>query len=148
MSNINKALYKYQKNQIDASGLAKIVGEEYHAIQDFYSHSNFIEIYKSIYGETKLSDIPTLQEAMSQDKFKKFAVKLKKELRTGVYPGTDENSHKEMNHDLGAGSSYEGKVPEVEGKEVNWNTRAAYAAATKATSQVNDKVEKVIINEN
>ncbi|WP_426063176.1 RHS repeat-associated core domain-containing protein [Flavobacterium sp. DSP2-3-1] len=144
MDNIETALYSYKKNQINAEGLAKIVGEEYHAVQDFYSHSNFIEIYKDVYGETKLSDIPTLQEAMSQDKYKKFAGKLQKELKTGIYPGTDKDSHKQMNHDLGAGSTF-GSVEEVKGKEVNWNSRAAEAVATKATKKVNDKVEQAIL---
>jgi RHS repeat-associated protein len=144
MNNVETALYKYKKGQINVDGLSKIVGEEYHAVQDLYSHSNFIEIYKDVYGETKLSDIPTLQEAMSQDKYKKFAEKLKKELRTGNYPGTDKDSHKHMNHDLGAGSVF-GSVEEVKDKEVSWNSQAAETVATKATKQINDKVEQVIL---
>ena len=144
-NNIDNTITKYNKGEIDVNNLAKVVGEEYHAIQDFYSHSNFIEIYKDIYGETKLSEIPTLQEALSDEKYIKFAEKLKKELKTGVYPGTDKNSHKRMNHDLGEGSVFDG-LEEVKDKEVNWNSRAAEAVATKATKEINDKVEKSILN--
>jgi hypothetical protein len=48
-----------------------------------------------------------------------------------------------MNHDLGDGSIFD-MVPEVKGKEVNWNTKAAEAVATKATTQLNDKIESEI----
>ncbi|CAM3829425.1 RHS repeat-associated core domain-containing protein [Flavobacterium branchiophilum] len=142
---IETAINSFKNNKIDAVGLAKVIGEEYHAIQDFYSHSNYIEIYKEVYGETAFSKIPTLQEALSDSKYEIFADKLKKDLKTGIYPGTGENSHKGMNHDIGCGSSYEGSVPEVEGKKVNWNTRAAEKVATRATKQINDKVENAIL---
>jgi hypothetical protein len=49
-----------------------------------------------------------------------------------------------MNHDLGAGSVF-GSVEEVKDKEVSWNSQAAETVATKATKQINDKVEQVIL---
>lgn len=126
------------------------IGQIYHAVQDFYSHSNYVEIYKSIYGETDVTLIPTFKEAMTLTKYKVFATALQKSLKTGEYddknPKTDANSHKGMNHDVGAGSEYENNsfVKEVQGKIVNWNSRAAEAAATKETLLLNLKIEAEI----
>ncbi len=132
----------YSRDVVDEKQLGAVVGEYMHAIQDFYSHSNYIEIYEKVYGETDLSKIPTLQEAMSSKEHKKFAQLLKKELKTGTYPGKGKGSHKDMNHDLGEGSNmvYE-NLEEVKDKKVDWNSRAAEAVATKATIELNDKIE-------
>lgn len=111
------------------------VGKNLHAIQDFYSHSNYIELYESVYGQTDVSKIPTLMEALNNKKYSNFADVLKTDLVTGRFPGTGEGSHREMNHDVGAGSNYTSIVPETKGKKVNWNTRAAEAAATRASKE-------------
>jgi hypothetical protein len=87
--------------------------------------------------------IPTMDDIKSSSKYSKFLALIKTDLVTGEYPGKGDGSHKQMNHDLGAGSSYS-LAPEVMGKEVNWNSRAAEAVATKATIQYNGKVEKSI----
>ena len=142
--NIDDLMGIYSKKLIDSESLGNSIGEDFHAVQDFYSHSNFIELYEKVYGQTELSKIPTLQDALSQKEHKKFAALLKKELKTGEYPGEGEGSHKKINHDLGKGSAYEKfdfVVEEVKGKDVNWFSRAAEEVATKATKQLNDKIE-------
>jgi hypothetical protein len=39
---------------------------------------------------------------------------------------------------------FEDFLPEVKGKSVNWNSKAAEAVATKATTIINDKIESQI----
>lgn len=119
------------------------MGNFYHAIEDFYSHSNYIELYEKTFGQTSIDKIPTYSDVLSDAKYKDFANLLKKELHTGEYPGEGNNSHKMMNHDLGAGSQYD-FVGQVKDKSVNWNSRAAEAVATKAVIQYNNKVESQI----
>lgn len=132
---------------LSAKGLGDGVGEYYHAIADFYSHSNYIELYESAYGQTSISKIPTINEALSNKKYSKFASLLKASLVTGQYSEevhlTNASSHKQMNHDLGAGSMYSG-LEDVKDKEVNWNSRAAEAVATKATVEYTYKIEQNI----
>jgi len=140
---IDALTIQYKSGKITASHLGKEVGEYFHAIQDFYSHSNYIELYKQMYGETDFSQIPTFQEAISLDKYKDFANLLKDNLKTGTYPGEGEGSHKDYNHDLGKGSIF-WFLPEVKDKSVNWNSKAAEAVATKATTNLNDKIESVV----
>ena len=62
-----------------------------------------------------------------------FAALLKTDLKTGNYPGKGLGSHKEMNHDVGAGSNYTWLVPETRGKQVTYESKAAEAVATKAS---------------
>jgi len=141
---VEDILSSFDKGVIDAKDLGNKVGEVFHAVQDFYSHSNYIELYEEVYGQTDVTEIPTIEEAMSSKNYKKFARVLKDKLVTGNYPAEGEGSHKEMNHDLGKGSMYSEIVDQVAGKEVNWNSGAAEAVATKATKELNDKIEKKI----
>lgn len=142
---INDLLNQYGKGGINATQLGQGVGEYYHAIADFYSHSNYVELYESIYGQTSLDMIPTLEDVQSNSKYSKFSELLKTSLVTGEYPGEGEGSHKSMNHDLGAGSNLIfSNVPEVRNKKVNWNSRAAEAVATKATVQYHGKILKKV----
>ena len=143
IKNINAAVNQYKNGKISSDGLGKKTGEYFHAIQDLYSHSNYVELYEQKFGQTDVNLIPTIQEAMTQEKYKDFASLLKKELKTGVYPGKDKGSHKDLNHDLGKGSRY-GFLPEVKDKSVDWNSKAAEAVATKATTVLNDKIENQI----
>ncbi len=140
---VNSLVDKFKAGEITAEDLGTKVGESFHAVQDLYSHSNYIELYEKIFGQTDVDEIPTLEEALTSKNHKSFAKLLKEELRTGEYPGDGSGSHKDMNHDLGDGSIFD-MVPEVKGKEVNWNTKAAEAVATKATTQLNDKIESEI----
>ncbi|MFD2561872.1 RHS repeat domain-containing protein, partial [Aquimarina rubra] len=140
---IRQILEKYESGKVTNYELGRNIGEYFHAIQDFYSHSNFIEIYEEVYGQTSVDDIPTLQEALTLKEHEKFANILKKRLKTGNTTHDEgQGSHKEMNHDLGGDSSVWKEVtPGTKGKTTNWNTKAAEAAATRATIQVNDKIE-------
>ncbi len=130
-----------------STGLAigKEVGIKLHAIEDFYSHSNYVEIYEKIYGQTDVNIIPTLEEVINNKKYESFNEALKTDLKTGEYPGTGEGSHREMNHDVGAGTRYH-FMKEVRGRKVTWNSRAAEAVATRASSQylgdVKSKIEE------
>lgn len=134
----------YKEGKISASALGDKVGEQFHAIQDLYSHSNYIELYKAMYGETDITTIPTIDEVQSSEEYKEFNALLKTSLKTGNYPGTGPDSHNSMNHDVGAGSNY-WFVPEAFKKsKVTWNTKAAEAVATKASIQLNDKIESNI----
>ncbi|GHT17512.1 hypothetical protein FACS189429_1760 [Bacteroidia bacterium] len=146
-SNINKSIdnlvSQYTSGKLSAAQLGDGVGNFFHAIADFYAHSNYIELYESMYGQTSFDKIPTLQEALSNTNFADFADLLKNNLKTGQYPGEGEGSHSDLNHDLGAGSFWD-FLPEVNNKEVNWNSRAAEAVATKATARYNNQVESNI----
>lgn len=142
-SKLSSIVTSYKSGDLTAEQLGDQVGEYYHAVQDLYSHSNYIELYASIYGETEFKDIPTIDEAMSNNKYSAFAKLLKSDLKTGTYPGEGEGSHHDMNHDLGFGSKYT-YVPEVKGKKVTWSSKAAETVATKATKQINDKIESDI----
>ncbi|TCJ16389.1 hypothetical protein EPD60_07555, partial [Flaviaesturariibacter flavus] len=133
------------KSDDQAHNLGFEIGKKLHAVADFYSHSNYVELYTEMYGKVKdLSTIPTLDETMSNMKYEKFAEKLKRDLKTGRYPGEGAGSHKEMNHDVGAGSTYTIIAPDTRGKKVSYNTRAAEAVATKASKEYWLKVKNQI----
>ena len=78
-------------------------GEALHTISDFYSHSNYIELYAE-YAEANnlpsdIRDIPTFSEAQKDEKLMSF---LKGKLKTGIFPDDKknlENSHKGMTKD-------------------------------------------------
>jgi RHS repeat-associated protein len=118
------------------------IGKQLHSIQDLYSHSNYIELYIAKYGKpTDPTTIPTLKEVMSNSKYADFAKSLKTTLKTGEYPGKGPNSHKAMNHDVGAGSNYTNLVGETRGKEVTYESIAAEAVATKASVELLNEVK-------
>ncbi|WPO81576.1 hypothetical protein SD427_12465 [Chryseobacterium sp. JJR-5R] len=98
-----------------------------------------------MYGQTNIKSIPTYSDALSNKKYARFAELLKNQLITGKYPGDGEDSHKQMNHDKGAGASFiTSLASEVRGKKVTWNSRAAEDVATRDTRAINNKVEKRI----
>jgi hypothetical protein len=132
-SMLNSNVEAYNSGHKNAYELGHDVGVASHAIQDFYSHSNYVELYQKTYPEqTDFTKIPTIEDALSNPEFKKFASVLAIELRTGEYPGNKDNkSHKVMNHDLGFGSQYY-KMDEVKGKKADWFSKAAETVAAKA----------------
>ncbi len=143
-SKMLSAADSYKAGEINAEALGNKVGPYFHALQDLYSHSNYIELYKSLYGETSTDKIPVFGDVMSDNKWTDFRNLLKKELHTGEYPGSGSGSHKAMNHDLGRGSKYS-FLKEVKDKIVNWNSRAAEDVATKSSKFMNDKIEQIIL---
>lgn len=138
------AASNYRAKEITEYSLGVKVGRILHSIQDFYSHSNYVELYIQAYGKEKLKDIPTFEDALSDSKFKRFAMLLKYRLKTGDYPGTGAGSHKEMNHDVGEGSTYAGVMPETKGKKVTAESKAAEAVAVKATTQYLESIGEQI----
>jgi len=127
---------KYKSGILSEEKFGYEVGKQLHGIADLYSHSNYVELYVQLYGKNNdINSIPTLKEAMADSKYEKFAALLKTDLKTGDYPGKGPGSHKEMNHDVGAGSNYTWLVPETRGKKVTYESKAAEAVATKASKE-------------
>ena len=99
-------------------GEYSIAGVALHTVADFYSHSNYIDLYSEYANENKLSmnidDIPTFSDAMNDKKFMKFVEK-RGGLKTGFFPGKGERSHKEMNMDnndsINGGKPYDKNNP-------------------------------------
>ena len=80
-------------------------GRELHTIADFYSHSNYMELYESYASENgfelNIDNIPTLREAQNDEKLWNY---LQGRLETGDYSIFDPNSmdsqsHNKMNKD-------------------------------------------------
>jgi RHS repeat-associated protein len=147
-SMLNSNVESFNKGDKLAYELGHDVGVAIHAIQDLYSHSNYVELYieanpKAMEGD--VNKIPTIDEALNNPAHAKFALLIKTKLKTGEYPGSgDGNSHKAMNHDIGEKSNFGGIMPETKDKKVSWNSKAAEALATKATVKVlKDVKEKV-----
>lgn len=99
--NVNKSIAN--RASWDVYGL----GADLHSIQDFYSHSNYVELYVEYYkGKNEgndPSDIPTFDEASTD---KEFSSILEKNLRTGEFGLTSEKGpthHENMNKDEGEG---------------------------------------------
>jgi RHS repeat-associated protein len=134
----------YESGDMTLEQLGNTAGEYLHALQDFYSHSNYIEVYEKMFGQTSSDLIPTLKEAMNDEKWSAFAEKLKTELKTGEYPADGAHSHKEMNHDVGYGSLYHYVIGETKDSEVTWNSKAAEDLAVRETTEINDKIEAKI----
>ena len=95
-----------------------VAGVALHTVADFYSHSNYIDLYSEYADKNGLSmdidDIPTFSDAMNDKNFMKFVEK-SGGLKTGIFPGKGERSHKEMNMDSNdssnGGSPYNEKNP-------------------------------------
>ena len=92
----NYSNYIKDENYVDA-------GESMHTIADFYSHSNYIELYAQYAQDnnlpTDIENIPTFSEAQKDEKLMSF---LNGQLKTGIYPDDKndlQNSHKTMNKD-------------------------------------------------
>ena len=145
----SSAVSQFNQGNMSSYELGFEVGKNLHAIQDLYSHSNYVELYAQVYGETKLDEIPTLNEAFADKKYSEFAAVLKTDLRTGEYPATGKGSHQDMNHDLGEGASVISKnhpkvKEQIKGKKVDWFSKAAEAVATKASKEYLNKTLKKV----
>ena len=150
----NIAIGQHANDKLSNFDLGKEIGKNLHAIQDLYSHSNFVELYAETYKTAfKIGDIPTLEEAFSNEKYSEFAKVLRDKLKTGDYPGDGKGSHHDMNHDQGEGSMFaKHALPSVrkeqKGKKVDWYTKAAEAVAAKASKAYMEKVAKRIERKN
>jgi len=137
----------FNEGDKSAYDLGHDVGVAAHAIQDLYSHSNYVELYAKAYPTQHDSyKIPTIEEALHDPKYAKFKALIATELKTGEYPsegGAD--SHKDMNHDKGAGTIFNG-MQEVKGKTVDWYSKAAERVATKATKKLLADVKNKVKN--
>ena len=75
-------------------------GKVLHAVQDFYSHSNYIELFRR-YKATRnemVGSIPTLEEVLlNPDLHPGFVTELAK-LRTGFYPDRSDPADNEADH--------------------------------------------------
>jgi RHS repeat-associated protein len=144
---MQNVLGSFKSGDITAKELGEINGYYYHAVADFYSHSNYVELWKEYNNgkETDASLIPLFDVALSDEKYSGFKELLVKKLKTGEYPGTGKGAHKHMNHDKGKGTNAAyAQLPEVADQKVNWNTVTAEELATRATTVINDKVEAVL----
>lgn len=114
------------KHQPDPRGFGKIL----HAFEDFYSHSNYVLLYRQYRNELgkPVDSIPTLEEVMLEpEKYAGFVSLLHTDLRTGRYP----------DHAFRANDTDHGKVLGTGmHKDVFYRTsyREAYAAASRAAS--------------
>ena len=132
----NDAIEKFLSKMIE--GDYEGAGVAIHTIADFYSHSNYIEMYQR-YAESNglpmdTNSIPTYTESMQNSDFMKF-VENEGGLRTGTYNGywndrstSNPNAHGQMNLDNAKSKNSQRKYNE------NGDTRhtAARAAAQKA----------------
>jgi hypothetical protein len=112
--------YNGAKNNFNANmskGNYILAGENLHTVADFYSHSNYIPLYKK-YAEANgksmdIKDIPTFAEGMKDAKLKEF-IESKGGLKTGTYKNPlqdattkDTNAHGNMNLDENKGKGAE-----------------------------------------
>jgi len=82
------------------------LGRLLHTVQDFYAHSNYVELFIEHYskknGTTPSSkDIPTLEEAISSPAFDDFYEYLQENLQTGnfLWNNDSKTTHKALNKD-------------------------------------------------
>ena len=74
-------------------GFESEFGSALHTVQDFYSHSNYVELYirtlasKKSPGAWPFPQIPILEEAYAQPRYREFTDVLDRELATGAYGG-------------------------------------------------------------
>lgn len=104
-NNFNSMKDTSEKNEV----LDKL-GQINHAYEDFYSHSNYVELFLEYNSDqegkkTHLNEIPLFEDVFRTDKYLKFQEILINNLRTGNfniftdYFSNDPNSHNQMNHD-------------------------------------------------
>ena len=119
-------------------GLYISAGRGFHTMADFYSHSNYLELYAQYASENgikieKIDDIPTFTEAQNDENLWAF---LQDKLETGDYSifnhnSVDVHSHNKMNKD---------NAESERGKMMFENTGSTYhdvavAIATKAIDE-------------
>ena len=111
-----------------------------HTIADFYSHSNYVELYYKYAKENGLSmdaeDIRPFSEMMNDENFMEYVNGEGGVLMTGKFPGSKDDSHKKMNMD--SNKSFNGKKPYDEKNNPNGPTKhdAAKIAAQKELNNI------------
>lgn len=103
----NDAVSKFKTNMKQKKYFS--AGVKLHTIMDFYSHSNYVDLYLKYKGDTwdpEKELIPTFEDACSKEEYSDFYQMLKNELRTGIFTSkseddksNDPNSHHQMNLD-------------------------------------------------
>jgi len=137
----NDLVDNYNSGKISNETFGFKIGEELHAIQDFYSHSNFVELFEQSGGNIN-GIIPTYQEVMNGSKYDKLKGMINGgKLITGEYDEknhkTGPKSHLKMNKDQGNGSTYtngtlSNTVPDAKGHQPTKYSKAAERGATRA----------------
>jgi len=116
-------------------------GEALHTVADFYSHSNYIDVYmkyaKGAGIKLDANNIPTLEEAMAIPGLKDM---LNKELKTGNYKNTvsDKFSKNPDDHENFSLDENKGKGAEM----FSGNVTKSEAAEKTAQKDINNRVEK------
>jgi hypothetical protein len=115
-----------------------VFGMELHAIEDFYSHSNYIPLffdYVAQTGNEMVGAVPPIEQVLRQPmKYKRFIEMLKKDLHTGRYPDAGWLLAKDTDHGpiagLGggmhkdvAGRDYYIRAREAATEAVTWYVR-------------------------
>ncbi|TDM00073.1 MAG: hypothetical protein C4K58_02170 [Flavobacteriaceae bacterium] len=145
-SEANMLIKQFKSGLISENDFGFGIGEQVHAIQDFYSHSNFVELFEEAGGDIN-GFIPTYEEVMNGNNYSKLKDLINSgRLFTGEY---DEENHKRgpgshqvMNKDQGKGSSLnfrgflsEFLIEDAHNKAPTPQSRAAERAAERATFQ-------------
>jgi HEAT repeat protein len=77
-------------------------GKAMHAIEDLYSHSNYVELFRewmAANGDSLVGTIPTFEEVILQPgRYREFVLLLKDKLHTGRYPNERRYYPKETDH--------------------------------------------------
>jgi len=143
----------YNSGKLNDNSFGFQIGTVLHTIQDFYSHSNYVELFEQSGGSLN-GTIPTYQEVMNGNKYEKFKEMINSgQLNTGTYDEknhqTGPGSHKKMNKDQGNGSTYttgilSNKVPDAKGNSPTKYSKAAEKVATRATQQHLQSVKEAI----
>lgn len=147
------AMRNYSANMDRGDYIA--AGRNLHTIADFYSYSNYIELYGQYAAENGLSmsikDIPSFSEIMNNEHFEKY-VSEHGGMRTGTFSiagwiseyifqkQPTDGSHSQMNLDeatsVNGGRPYDARNPYSPSRHA-----AAKAAAQKETNQIVQKLE-------
>lgn len=143
-NNTTKALEKYSAGGLTEPGfrlivLYNIIGASLHAIQDFYSHSNWVNLYL----QQRATTIPIWFDVP-------LAERQKMNIYTGIYqkPYNGHVTHEELNKDCSTRQFYKEAVEAAERASIDWVKRlidsvpGAPWSELKAYSIQNDMVMK------
>jgi len=113
-------------------------GSKIHATEDFYSHSNFVELVLQAHPGLKPEDMPTYQQVMQGDD-KALQTQITKNLHSGTFPGSGPNSHSAMNKDNP--QTPEGKKPA--GSTSTYHTYARRVARKAAAEYIKQHKKEI-----
>lgn len=136
-----RAMSNFNSNMIEGNYVS--AGENLHTIADFYSHSNYVELYQQYMGDEikTASDIRPFSEMMNDEEFMTF-VESKGGLKTGTYKisehfSSDAESHYMKNLDTSTSNN---------GRVKYGNSNRHKAAVNAAQKEIN-KVVKPFLSE-